>query len=71
MNQNVGTVDRVIRIVAGLAILSLAFIGPQSAWAYLGLVPSERSTGDQVRRGGITKAGLSDILCLRPVSVTG
>jgi transposase len=25
--------------------------------AYLGLVPSERSTGDTVRRGGITKAG--------------
>lgn len=25
--------------------------------AYLGLVPSESSTGDRVRRGGITKAG--------------
>jgi transposase len=25
--------------------------------AYLGVVPSERSTGEQVRRGGITKAG--------------
>ncbi len=25
--------------------------------AYLGLVPSERSTGDAVRRGGITKTG--------------
>ena len=25
--------------------------------AYLGLVPSERSTGEQVRRGRITKAG--------------
>ena len=25
--------------------------------AYLGLVPSERSTGDSVRRGGITKTG--------------
>ena len=25
--------------------------------AYLGLVPSERSTGDTVRRGGITKTG--------------
>ena len=25
--------------------------------AYLGLVPSERSTGEQVRRGSITKAG--------------
>jgi transposase len=24
---------------------------------YLGLVPGERSTGDTVRRGGITKAG--------------
>jgi transposase len=25
--------------------------------AYLGLVPSERSTGENVKRGGITKAG--------------
>jgi transposase len=25
--------------------------------AYLGLVPTERSTGDQIRRGSITKAG--------------
>lgn len=24
---------------------------------YLGLVPSERSTGESVKRGGITKAG--------------
>jgi transposase len=24
---------------------------------YLGLVPSENSTGDKVKRGGITKAG--------------
>jgi len=24
---------------------------------YLGLVPSESSTGDKVKRGGITKAG--------------
>jgi transposase len=25
--------------------------------AYLGLTPSERSTGESVKRGGITKAG--------------
>ena len=25
--------------------------------AFLGLVPSERSTGETVRRGGITKSG--------------
>jgi hypothetical protein len=36
---NVGGVDRVVRIVAGLGILSLAFVGPQSPWAYVGLVP--------------------------------
>ena len=35
------------------------FETPRQLMAYLGLVPSERSTGDQVRRGGITKAGNS------------
>jgi hypothetical protein len=39
MKQNVGNIERVIRVVAGLGILSLAFIGPQSPWAYLGIVP--------------------------------
>jgi len=29
----------VIRVVAGVAVLSLAFIGPQTAWGYLGLIP--------------------------------
>ena len=33
------------------------FQNPRRLMAYLGLVPSERSTGDSVRRGGITKAG--------------
>jgi len=37
--KNVGGVDRVVRIVAGLGILSLAFVGPQSPWGYIGLVP--------------------------------
>ncbi len=35
---NVGGVDRVVRIVAGLGILSLAFVGPQTPWGYVGLV---------------------------------
>ena len=39
MFKNVGGVDRAVRIVAGLGILSLAFIGPQTAWGYIGLVP--------------------------------
>ncbi len=33
------------------------FDNPRQLMGYLGLVPSERSTGDTVRRGGITKAG--------------
>jgi transposase len=33
------------------------FDNPRQLMAYLGLVPSESSTGEKVRRGGITKAG--------------
>jgi transposase len=33
------------------------FASPRELMGYLGLVPSERSTGDSVKRGGITKAG--------------
>jgi transposase len=33
------------------------FESPRQLMAYLGLVPSERSTGDTIRRGSITKAG--------------
>jgi transposase len=33
------------------------FDNPRQLMAYLGLVPSERSTGERVHRGGITKAG--------------
>lgn len=39
MPKNEGTIDRALRIIVGLAVLSLAFIGPQTPWAYLGLVP--------------------------------
>jgi transposase len=33
------------------------FASPRQLMAYLGLVPSERSSGASVHRGGITKAG--------------
>ncbi len=39
MKKNIANVERIIRIVAGLGILSLAFIGPETKWGYLGLVP--------------------------------
>jgi hypothetical protein len=39
MQKNVGSWERTIRIVAGLFILSLAFVGPKTNWALLGIVP--------------------------------
>jgi hypothetical protein len=39
MPKNEGGLDRVLRVIAGLAVLSLAFVGPKTPWAYLGLVP--------------------------------
>ncbi|TGV51920.1 IS110 family transposase, partial [Mesorhizobium sp. M00.F.Ca.ET.149.01.1.1] len=33
------------------------FDNPRQLMAFLGLVPSERSTGDTVKRGGLTLAG--------------
>jgi hypothetical protein len=39
MKKNEGVVDRVIRIVLGLVLLSLVFVGPRTAWGFVGLVP--------------------------------
>ncbi len=36
---NEGTADRVIRVVVGLGLLSLAFFGPKTPWGYIGVVP--------------------------------
>jgi hypothetical protein len=41
MKQNVGGIDRVLRIIAGLGVLSLLFILPGDArwWGLIGIVP--------------------------------
>jgi hypothetical protein len=39
MKKNIGGIERVARIVLGIAVLSLAFVGPKSPWAYLGIIP--------------------------------
>ena len=39
MKVNQGTVDRTIRVVVGLVLISLVFIGPQTPWGWIGLVP--------------------------------
>lgn len=39
MTVNVGTLDRTIRIVAGLALIALALMGTIGVWGYIGIVP--------------------------------
>jgi hypothetical protein len=37
--RNMGTPDRIIRVVAGIVLLGLVFVGPQTYWGLLGIVP--------------------------------
>ncbi|MCP5419749.1 MAG: DUF2892 domain-containing protein [Gammaproteobacteria bacterium] len=39
MTKNVGYLDKSLRIVVGLILLSLVFIGPQTPWGWIGLAP--------------------------------
>jgi hypothetical protein len=39
MKPNEGKVDRIFRVVAGLVLLSLVFVGPETMWGLVGLVP--------------------------------
>lgn len=39
MKINEGTIDRAIRVIVGLVLISLVFIGPQSPWGWIGLIP--------------------------------
>lgn len=36
--RNEGAIDRVVRVILGLAVVSLAFVGPKTPFAYLGLI---------------------------------
>ena len=38
MKKNVGGIDRVLRIVAGLALIALAATGQIGVWGWLGVV---------------------------------
>jgi hypothetical protein len=39
MIRNVGTVDRVVRVAAGAALVALALASVIGAWGYLGVIP--------------------------------
>lgn len=39
MKTNEGTIDRVLRVLAGLVLIGLAATGTVGWWGYLGVVP--------------------------------
>jgi hypothetical protein len=39
MARNVGGIDRILRIVVGLALIGLAFNGTVGWWGWIGIVP--------------------------------
>lgn len=39
MNANVGNTDRLLRIVAGIILIALVFVGPKTPLGWIGLVP--------------------------------
>lgn len=39
MTKNMGNTDRAVRLVFGLGLISLAFIGPKTPWGFIGIIP--------------------------------
>ena len=39
MKKNMGGIDRVLRAIVGLVLIALVFVGPQTPWGWIGLIP--------------------------------
>ncbi len=39
LTKNEHGAERVIRVLVGIALLSIVFVGPQTAWGYVGFLP--------------------------------
>lgn len=39
MGKNVGVADRSLRVIAGVVLIALVFVGPQMPWGWIGLIP--------------------------------
>jgi hypothetical protein len=39
MPVNEGALDRVVRVIVGLGLISLVFVGPATPWGWVGLIP--------------------------------
>ncbi len=39
MTKNIGSPERLIRIIVGLVLIALVFVGPKTIWGWIGVVP--------------------------------
>ena len=39
MSANVGTIERILRIVVGLGLIAIVFVGTQTNWGWFGVIP--------------------------------
>lgn len=39
MKVNIHPIERIVRVLVGLFLVSLVFWGPQSSWFWLGIIP--------------------------------
>jgi hypothetical protein len=39
MKKNVGGIDKTLRIIVGLVLIALVFVGPKTPWGWVGLIP--------------------------------
>lgn len=39
LKTNEGTIDRFLRVTAGIVLIALVFVGPKTPWGWLGIVP--------------------------------
>jgi hypothetical protein len=37
--MNAGSLDRALRALIGLGLIALVYVGPQTPWGWLGLIP--------------------------------
>ncbi len=39
MTRNAGMIDRALRVILGLALIAIVFVGPQNAWGWVSMEP--------------------------------
>ena len=39
MTRNESTLDRAIRIIVGLVLIAMVFVGPATPWGWIGVIP--------------------------------